>query len=235
FAVYFGVFAIFFLTALYLDVGLMYSGWKLAGMFAPMALAIVVGGLAAGRWVGRAGPRPPMAVGCLLAAVGIFLANIVIGDGAKVEFWMLCLALALAGLGFGVTVVPMTSAVLTQVPSRHSGVAASMTNTARQLGAVVGVTALGAVVNVHLKNGVDEYLASNPLGALLKSGVIKTLETGGTLGGFSLHNIPAPFVTAFVDGLQIALLVAAALTALAALIAWAVRAPVPPADAEEPS
>ena len=235
FAVYFGVFAIFFLTALYLDVGLMYSGWKLAGMFAPMALAIVVGGLAAGRWVGRAGPRPPMAVGCLLAAVGIFLANIVIGDGAQVEFWMLCLALVLAGVGFGVTVVPMTSAVLTQVPGRHSGVAASMTNTARQLGAVVGVAALGAVVNVHLKNGVDQYLSGNPLGALVKGGVIKILETGGTLGGFSLQDIPAPFVTAFVDGLQIALLVAAALTALAALIACVVRVTTPLADDEEPS
>ena len=70
FAVYFGVFAIFFLTALYLDIGLAYTGWQLAGMFAPMAVAIVGGGLVAGRWVARDGPRQPMVVGCTLAAMG---------------------------------------------------------------------------------------------------------------------------------------------------------------------
>ena len=64
FAVYFGVFAIFFLTALYLDIALHYSGWRLAGMFAPMAAAIVVGGLLAGPWVARSGSRLPMVVGC---------------------------------------------------------------------------------------------------------------------------------------------------------------------------
>ena len=51
FAVYFGVFSIFFLTALYLDLVVGYSGGQLAGLFAPMAVAIVVGSLASGRWV----------------------------------------------------------------------------------------------------------------------------------------------------------------------------------------
>src|SRR5206468_3028548 len=81
-----GVFAIFFLTALYLDVGLNYSGWKLAGMFAPMAAAIVVGGLAAGPWVARRGSRPPMVLGCALAAAGMLLARVEVGEGASLSF-----------------------------------------------------------------------------------------------------------------------------------------------------
>jgi EmrB/QacA subfamily drug resistance transporter len=233
FAVYFGVFAIFFLTALYLDVGLHYSGEKLAGMFAPMAAAIVLGGLAAGPWVARSGSRPPLATGCIVAAVGMLLASIVVGDGADLNFWFMALALALAGLGFGTTVVPLTSAVLSHVPSRHSGVAASITNTARQLGAVVGVAVLGAVVNVHLKDGVSAYLAGNPLGAFLKAGIIDILETGGTIGGFGLNDIPAPFVAAFVDGLQVALIIGAMLTALAALVAVLVREPPPLVDDDD--
>jgi predicted MFS family arabinose efflux permease len=227
FAVYFGVFAIFFLTALYLDVGLHYSGWRLAGMFTPMAATIVIGGLGAGRWVARAGSRVPLLTGCVLAAVGMLLAGVLVGDGARLDFWLLALALAVSGLGFGITVVPLTSAVLSHVPGRHSGVAASITNTARQLGAVIGVAALGAVVNAHLKDGVTEYLSGNPLGALLKAGVIDILENGGTAGGFSLADVPAPFVTAFVNGLQVALFAAAALTALAGLAAALVREPQP--------
>ncbi len=233
FAVYFGAFAIFFLTALYLDVGLQYSGWKLAGMFAPMATAIVLGGLATGPWVARRGSRLPMAVGCATAAVGMLLARVVISDGAQLSFWLLALALTLTGAGFGVTVVPLTSAVLSHIPARHSGVAASATNTARQLGAVVGVAALGAIVNVHLKAGVTAYLLDRPFGVDLsnfKDPVIKILETGGTLGGFGLDDIPAPFVSAFVNGLGIALLVAAALALLAAVCSVLVREPEPLRD-----
>ena len=91
FAVYFGVFAIFFLTALYLDVGLRYSGWKLAGMFAPMAAAIVVGGLAAGP---LGGARPARAcrwsVGCVLGAVGMLARPArAAGSGAGLTFALL--------------------------------------------------------------------------------------------------------------------------------------------------
>ncbi len=43
FAAYFGVFSIFFLTALYLDLVVGYSGGRLAVVFLPMAVAIVLG------------------------------------------------------------------------------------------------------------------------------------------------------------------------------------------------
>lgn len=222
FAVYFGVFAIFFLTALYLDVGLHYSGWQLAGMFAPMAAAIVLGGLAAGPWVARAGSRAPMVVGCALGALGMLLARFEVG--ASLDFGLLALALALAGLGFGITVVPLTSAVLSQVPARHSGMAASATNTARQLGTVVGVAALGAIVNARLTATVEDQFSSPLLGGA-KDEVLKILETGGRAGTFSLDDIPAPFLSAFAAGLRVALVVATVLIALAGLAAALVREP----------
>ncbi|MGI8677580.1 MAG: MFS transporter [Jatrophihabitans sp.] len=237
FAVYFGVFAIFFFTALYLDIGLNYSGLKLAEMFAPMAAAIVVGGLASGRWVARAGTRWPTVAGCALGAVGMLLARVELNRGASFTFWLLSLALALAGIGFGITVVPLTSAVLSHVPGRHSGMAASATNTARQLGAVVGVAALGAVINVHLKAGVDKAVGG--LGGLggpgLRKQVIGFIETGGS-GGFDINSFPAPlkkpFVDEFLGGLQLALLVAVVLIVLAGIVAALVREPTPEPDIE---
>jgi hypothetical protein len=149
---------------------------------------------------------------------------------------MLALALALAGLGFGITVVPLTSAVLTHIPARHSGVAASATNTARQLGAVVGVAVLGAIVNAHLVDGVNKFAAENPLTALnatFKQDVIKVLETGGDPGTFSLDNIPDPFVRAFLDGLQLSLVVATVLIVLAGLVSALVKEPRPLDDEAE--
>lgn len=224
FAVYFGVFAIFFLTALYLDIGLNYSGWKLAGMFAPMATAIVVGGLAAGPWVAHRGSRPPMVWGCAVAAAGMLLARIEVGEGMSMSFGLLALALALAGLGFGITVVPLTSAVLAHVPARHSGVAASATNTARQLGAVVGVAALGAIVNAHLTEAVEQQFSS-PFLAGAKASILKILETGGSAGSFTLDNIPDTYVQAFLDGLEISLIVATGLIVLAGIASALVPEP----------
>jgi predicted MFS family arabinose efflux permease len=233
FAVYLGVFAIFFLTALYLDIGLHYSGWRLAGMFAPMAAAIVLGGLATGPWVGRVGSRPPMVVGCGLAAAGMLLARHELGAGPHLTFALLALALALAGLGFGITVVPLTSAVLSHIPARHSGVAASATNTARQLGAVVGVTVLGAIVNEKLTATVDSYAPFKLLGPGVKDSVLHILETGGHAGSFSLDDIPPVFVRSFLDGVQLGMIVATGLIVLAGVVAALVREPPIDVEADE--
>jgi MFS family permease len=241
FAVYFGVFAIFFLTALYLDIGLQYSGWELAAMFAPMAAAIVAGGLIAGPWVARLGSRQPMVTGCALAAGGIALARIEItrlplpkhgvDQTTTSQFVILAFALALAGIGFGITVVPLTSAVLSHIPAEHSGIAASATNTARQLGAVVGVAALGAIVNARLTDEVHKTF-SGPLLGGARNSILKILETGGSAGSFTISDIPANFLRAFRDGLAVSLLAALSLVGLAGLIAAFVREPPPLEDAD---
>jgi MFS family permease len=241
FAVYFSVFAIFFFTALYLDIVLQYSGLKLAGMFAPMAAAIVVGGLVTGRWVAQAGTRTPMVTGCAVAAVGMLLARHELGEGPDLTFWLLALALALAGLGFGVTVVPLTSAVLSHVPARHSGMAASATNTARQLGAVFGVAALGAVINTHLLTGLHEYFKKYFPGAgkSFRRLVRGILETGGHSDAFDLNHLPPgvkdTVFPAFLDGVRLSLVVAFVLVVLAGLVAAAVREPEPMDELEPQS
>src|SRR5207302_8957378 len=60
FATNFGVFAVFFFTALYLQLVGNFSGWEIALQFVAMAVAIVVAAPLAGRWTARTGPRLPM-------------------------------------------------------------------------------------------------------------------------------------------------------------------------------
>ncbi len=59
-------------------------------------------------------------------------------------------SLLLAGVGFGIAVVPITSVALSALPARHSGMAASATTTAREVGTVIGVAALGSLFNTKL-------------------------------------------------------------------------------------
>jgi EmrB/QacA subfamily drug resistance transporter len=220
-AIYFGVFSIFFLTALYLDVLLGYSGGKLAGVFAPMAIAIVLGSTGSGFWVGLVGPRGPLITGGVLSAAGILAARHYLD--ADPAFAPLSISLAVAGLGFGVAVVPLTAAVLGHVPAERSGMAASATNTARQVGSVIGVAALGAIVNSYLTSDLRKTL-----GPSSAKYIIGLLQTGGADAAGQQKNLAdppaiiAPIVNAakeaFRNGLHAALLVSALLILLSALI-----------------
>lgn len=148
FATYFGTFSIFFFTALYVQVVVTQTAYQTALDFLPMAIALILGSALTGPWVGRMGPRVPMVVGCVLAAAGIFATSATLGPHST--FATLGWTLPIAGLGFGMALVPLTSAALTVVPPQRSGMAASATNTARELGAVIGVAVLGAVVDSKL-------------------------------------------------------------------------------------
>ncbi len=223
FAAYFGVFSIFFLTSLYLDIIVGYSGGQMAGLFAPMAVAIVLGSLASGRWVARNGPKWPMVTGCVLSAAGIVIARFLLV--ASPSFAGLSVVLAVAGLGFGIAVVPLTSAVLGHVPAQRSGMAASTTNTARQLGSVVGVAALGAIVNGFLTHDFTRSLQAQGAGKDVINYILGLIETGGS----DARNIdlahPPEIIKSLVDaaaaafrtGMHVALLVSAALILVASL------------------
>ncbi len=238
FAAYFGVFSIFFLTALYLDVVEGYGGAAMAGVFAPMAVAIALGSIASGRWVARAGVRTPMITGCMVSAGGIVMARYVLVPDPS--YPRLAAVLAVAGVGFGLAVVPLTAAVLGHVPAAFSGMAASATNTARQLGSVVGVAALGAIVNAHLQSDFGANLDQSGVGATTKDFVLGLLETGGSAAaGLDIANPPpaiAPLVNAataaFRSGLHVALLVSAALIVLSGLVIALVPRTALAADAE---
>jgi EmrB/QacA subfamily drug resistance transporter len=237
FAVYFGIFSIFFFTALYLDVAEGYSGWRLAAVFSPMAAAIVLGSVLTGRWVGRVGSRVPMIVGCLVAAAGILLARHALT--AHPSFTALAVVLAVAGVGFGIAVVPLTAAVLGHVPAAHSGMAASATNTSRQIGAVVGVTALGALVNSHLTGDLARRLNDLGITGSVQSLIVNAVETGGGSQGGSIDiahppKLLRPIVdaatAAFRNGLHQALLASAVLILVAAALTALV-----PADRRKPA
>ena len=225
FAVYFGVFSIFFFTALYLQVMQSYSGSRTATVFAPMAIAIIVGSLATGVWVARYGSRVPMIVGCVVGAGGILLTRQVL-ETAPPHDVPLASAMAVAGLGFGIAVVPLTSAVLSGVPAEHSGMAAAVTNTMRQVGSAVGVAVLGSLVNAYLTGDLRDRMNAEGLPAELQPNAIDAVERGRIPHGVDI----TPYLkylskvseaintgkTAFHHGLDIALLVSAILILVAA-------------------
>jgi EmrB/QacA subfamily drug resistance transporter len=237
FAAYFGLFAIFFFTALYLQVVTGYSAYRTAALFVPMAVVMIAASGLTGRWVARAGPRLPAMLGCLVAGAGILATDVALRG--QVDFSMLAASLALAGLGCGVTIVPVTSVALAEIPAEHSGMAAGATTTSRQLGAVVGVAVLGSLVNGHLTVDLTRRLADLGVPGGFRAIVINAVETGRVpkggggaaaaarqaFGPIVAHVIDAAY-GAFRSGLTVSLLISGVLMLVSAAVAWRTLAPV---------
>ena len=232
FCTYFATFAIFFFTALYLVEVPALSGYKIALVFAPMTVLMIIGSLVAGYWTGRVGPRWPITAGCAAFAAGLLIASPPITQHP--DYVALSLALALAGVGIGITVVPVTSAVLDAVPPERSGMAASAANTSREIGAVAGASILGALVFSQLNATLNSHINDLHVSAANKTAImafkpliIQVIETGQIdkyLSKFSsegglIAEVESAAYAAFGDGLHAAFYLSAGLVILAGLLA----------------
>ena len=229
FCTYFATFAVFFFTALYLFEVVGLSGYRIALVFLPMTVLMIVASLLTGRWLETIGLRWAIFGGCAAFAAGLWLSDLNLSPHP--HYAPLMGALALTGIGIGATVVPITSSALSAVPPERSGMAASATNTSREVGAVTGVAVLGALVNGQLSSSIVSQLRALGLPPNIQSIVIKGVETGavpssgnssgvGPAGqGALVQKVIAAAYTAFHDGLRDALFLSAGLVLAAGLLA----------------
>lgn len=232
FTTYFATFSVFFFTALYLQEVVGASAFRVAVVFLPLMAALIIASLIAGRWTGRRGARVPLTLGCLVFAGGLLWTDTALSPNPA--YGSLIGSLILVGIGIGLTVVPITDTALTSVSGRHSGLAASVTNTSRELGAVAGVAVLGAIVNSQLTNHLVASLHALHIPAQFNALIITAVEQGGapSAGGgggsgptAALANSPIAqkvlhaAYSAFGDGLHIALVLSAAMLVATGLVA----------------
>ena len=225
FCTYFATFAIFFFTALYLVEVVADSGYRLAVVFLPMTVLMIGSSVLAGRWTLLVGPRWSITIGCLLFACGLFLTDGYLSPHP--DYGPLMLALALAGIGIGTTVVPITSSVLSAVPAERSGMAASSTNTSREIGAVTGVAVLGSLVYSQLHASLITQMNHLGVPVSFQGLVLNAIETGqipqNTSGysgfGALVQKVIGAAYTSFHDGLHAALYLSAGLVLAAGLLA----------------
>lgn len=244
FTTFFSTFALFFLVALYLELIGSNSAYQTALDFVPMAGAMVISAVFTGRWVARSGARWPMAAGCLLAAAGVLLTEAYLSPTSGVGDigW----TMAMAGMGFGMAIVPVTSSALSAIPAEHSGMAASMTNTSRETGAVAGVAVLGSIVNGQLTVTLAHKLRELHIPGSFVNLVVTAVTTGtfntssaksiaGGHGNLSLivAKILAAAQGAATNAVDIALYFAGAMMAVSAGVALVTMRRAPPASSTQ--
>jgi MFS transporter, DHA2 family, methylenomycin A resistance protein len=111
--------------------------------FVPMMAVILPGNVLAPRLAERFGAPAIIAIGCLISATGCLA---LLGIEPGTSYWALCGQLVALGVGIAVPVPPLASGLLGSVEKSRSGVAASVFNSARQTGSVLGVALFGSLI-----------------------------------------------------------------------------------------
>ncbi|WP_331738897.1 MFS transporter (plasmid) [Streptomyces sp. NBC_00727] len=118
----------------------------------PMSLAMVVVSPYAGRLAARYGFRVVVTAGLTLAGLGLLALGAVHADTGYGTVWW---RLAVVGTGFALTMSPLTGAAIQAVSAQEGGLASGISSTTRQIGAVLGVALLGAVVRTRQSGGAS--------------------------------------------------------------------------------
>ncbi|MFI8535060.1 MFS transporter [Streptomyces aquilus] len=118
----------------------------------PVSLAMVIVSPFAGRLAARYGFRVVVTIGLALAGAGLLALGTVHADTGYGNVWW---RLGVIGAGFALTMSPLTGAAIQAVSPQEGGLASGISSTTRQIGAVLGVAVLGAVVRARQTDGAS--------------------------------------------------------------------------------
>lgn len=138
---------------------------KIAGLaILPFGGTIALLSRISGRWTDKTGAKIPLIVGPVITGIGFFgfsLIGITSGPG---EFWSSFFPpLLLGGIGMGLTVVPLTTAVMNCVTEDNSGIASGVNNTMARLANVLALAVIGALALLQFQDSMQVRLHSSEL------------------------------------------------------------------------
>jgi len=136
-------YGLIFMLSLYFQQVRHYTPLATGMAFLPMTVVVLLANLSVGPIATKLGLRMPILVGQALLAVGCLT---LLGISQKTSYTALGMQLLTMGAGVGLTVPPMTSALLGTVGAKLSGVASGVLNASRQAGSVIGVALFGSLI-----------------------------------------------------------------------------------------
>jgi EmrB/QacA subfamily drug resistance transporter len=145
----FGMYAMLFLTPLYLQ-STRGASAIIAGLeLLPMSVSFVIVSQLSGQLTKTFGPRVVTCCGMAAMGIGMLLMALFLGGNLlSIEA-----ALLVIGIGLGLNTAPIQNVAVTSVPEDRAGTASGLINTARMVGATIGVAILGLLLGAHPGEG----------------------------------------------------------------------------------
>ncbi len=155
------LFSMFFFISLYAQQVLHLSALDTGLGYLPLSIAIILSAGVASQLVTRVGFKLPLIAGLLLDAAGLLWFAQIHSVGGSYLGDVLGPSLV-AGVGLGLSFVPVTIAAMTGSVSREAGLASGLVNTAQQVGGALGIAILATIANsrtLALLHGGEHDLA----------------------------------------------------------------------------
>jgi EmrB/QacA subfamily drug resistance transporter len=142
------LFSMFFFISLYLQQVLHQSPIKAGLSYLPLAIFIIVSAGIASALVTRLGFKPPLVIGLVFVAAGLFWFSRVQAPGGSYVGDVLGPSI-LAAIGLGLSFVTVTIASVTGTEPDEAGLASGLINTSQQVGGALGLAILATIANSH--------------------------------------------------------------------------------------
>ncbi len=178
-----------------------------------------------GRLVDRVGPRVPLLVGPAVVAVAFSLFSLIGMTKGPSQYWSTFFPIVLlAGVGMGITVAPLTAAVMSSVADRFAGIASGINNATSRIGGVLAIAILGSAALFAFGGSVRERSAQLVLPAQARADL--EAQTAGLGQAAVPDSVPVelrPQValvlrSSFVDTYRLMMLLCGGLAAVAAVL-----------------
>jgi len=201
-----------------------YSATAAGAAMLPLILLIFLLSRWSGGLVARYGPRLPLIVGPLVAAVGFVLFAVPLPGSS---YWILFFpAVIVLGLGMAVTVAPLTTVVMDAVQEGRIGAASGINNTVARVAGVLAIAVFGVVMvkafGLHLNNSLAHLPLPSQVLAELQANEIKLagLQPPAGLEAGTRAAVTQSIAAAFVFGFRIVIWMCAALALASSAVAW---------------
>jgi EmrB/QacA subfamily drug resistance transporter len=172
----------------------------------PMAAVLMPSSRVSPTLVARFGQRAVCVTGLILIALGLaVLSQLDTGS----PYWLVLAGLLPLGVGMGVAMTPATSAITSALPAAQQGVASAMNDLSRELGGALGIAVIGSVLTATYRANLSLSGFPSELVDKAKESFAVAAHAGGPAASEAS--------SAFIEGLQAALLIGSAGALVAAL------------------
>lgn len=146
----FGMYAMLFLTPLYLQRAGGETAFQVGMELLPMSIVFIIVSQSSGVLTRYFGARGLMTAGLGCMGSGLLLLAMV---GETPNLALIETALLIIGVGLGLNTAPVNAVAVASVDVGRSGTASGLVNTARMIGATMGIAILGAIYAVYAGQG----------------------------------------------------------------------------------
>ncbi|MFB7176373.1 MFS transporter [Streptomyces sp. NPDC056257] len=140
---FFGLFALFFVNAQYLQYAKGFSPAQTGFAIVPLTVGMALVPRFGARLQERIGPRLPVGAGLGLIGAGLLLVSTA---DAGTPYALYALYLLVLSVGTGLAAPSLTLTVVAELPSHQAGLGSGLNTAAREIGAALGVAVVGTVL-----------------------------------------------------------------------------------------